>query len=149
MTTESDSQAPVERKSLLRRVGIYAAVLVAVFLIGFIPMWLKARSNANKLAETEHQLTLLKLQDGLASAVIMSRRGDYEPARQAASEFFTSLGSEVNKELDSNLSQAQKDSVKPLLARRDDVITLLARGDPAASDRLSDLYVAYQKIMNS
>ena len=30
---------------------------------------------------------------------------------------------------------------------RDTLITLLARGDPASADRLSDLYSAYQKVM--
>ena len=31
---------------------------------------------------------------------------------------------------------------------RDELITLLARSDSAAADRLADLFVAYRKIMN-
>jgi len=30
---------------------------------------------------------------------------------------------------------------------RDEIITLLARSDPASADRLSDLYVSYRKNM--
>jgi hypothetical protein len=30
---------------------------------------------------------------------------------------------------------------------RDNLITLLARSDPASADRLSDLYLSYQKAM--
>ena len=39
-------------------------------------------------------------------------------------------------------------SMQPVFAGRDEIITLLARSDPASADRLSDLYVAYRKIMN-
>ena len=39
--------------------------------------------------------------------------------------------------------------MQPLFAGRDEIITLLARSDPASADRLSDLYVAYRKVMNS
>ena len=131
--------------SSLRRYAIYAGVLLVVFLLGFIPMWLKARTAANSLTETEHQLTLCKMQSDLGSAVIDARRGDYEPARQALSRFFTSLSAERDS---SNYTEAQRNSLQPLFAGRDELITLLARSDPASADRLSDLFLAYRKIMN-
>ena len=134
--------------SSMRRLGISAAVLLAVFLLGFIPMWLKSRGCASSLAEAEHQLVLLRMQNTLASATIEARRGDYEPARQNASQFFTSLRAEIDRQVGSNLTQAQRDGAQPLFAGRDELITLLARSDPASADRLSDLYVAYVKIMN-
>jgi hypothetical protein len=49
------------------------------------------------IAETEHQLILAKMQNNIGSAVIDARKGDYEPARQAASQFFTSLRAELDK----------------------------------------------------
>jgi hypothetical protein len=131
--------------SSLRRYAIYAGVLLVVFLLGFIPMWLKARTAANSLTETEHQLTLCKMQSDLGSAVIDARRGDYEPARQALSRFFTSLSAERDS---SNYTEAQRNGLQPLFASRDELITLLARNDPASADKLSDLFVAYRKIMN-
>src|SRR4030095_12385549 len=82
---------PGTPRPLIQRLMIYAGVLLIVFLLGLVPMWLKARSATNSLAETEHQLILAKMQNNIASAVIDARRGDYEPARQAASQFFTSL----------------------------------------------------------
>jgi hypothetical protein len=131
-----------------RRFIIYAGVLLAVFLLGLIPMWLKARECARGLAESEHQLLLVRMQSNLASATVDARRGDYEPARQAASQFFTSLNGEIDKGDTSAFTQAQRQSLQPLFAGRDDIITLLARNDPASADRLSDLYVSYRKIMN-
>ncbi|MBK7935170.1 MAG: hypothetical protein IPK01_17200 [Acidobacteria bacterium] len=131
---------------LLRKVAIYGTVLLAVFLIGFVPMWLTARSRANDLAAVQVQLKAAKLQNLLASSVINARRGEYEPARKSASDFFTSLRSELELENNSALSQAQRDSVKPLLSQRDEIITLLSRSDPASADRLSDFYVLYRKV---
>ena len=127
----------------IRRYLIYAGVLLVVFLLGLVPMWLKSRAAASSLAETERQLFLCKMQSDLASAAIDARRGDYEPARQAVSRFFTSLSADT-----SNYTDTQRNSLQPVLAGRDELITLLARNDPASADKLSDLFVAYRKIMN-
>jgi hypothetical protein len=146
--SENVQAKPTESSPLIRRVIIYAGVLLVVFLLGFVPMWLKARSATNSLAESEHQLILAKMQNNIASAVIDARRGEYEPARQAASQFYTSLSGEVNKGDASNFTKTQREGMQSLFAGRDEVITLLARSDPASADRLTDLYVAYRKIVN-
>ena len=138
---------PVGSSSRLRRVGVYAVVILIVFLLGFVPMWIKARSCANDRAAVEQKLAVTQLQNSFASAVIDARRGDYEPARVAASQFFTSLLAEVNKGEDSAFNAAQRAGLQPLFSQRDDIITLLARSDPAAADRLSDLYASYRKIL--
>ena len=139
--------APTRPTPMIRRVGIYAAVLLAGLLLGFLPMWVKARQCDASLAETGRHLWLARMQSGLASAAIDARRGDYEPARQSASEFYTSLRAEADKVEASALTQAQRSGVQPLFAQRDEIITLLARSDPAAADRLSDLYASYRKIV--
>jgi len=139
---------PVKSTHWMRRVIIYAALLLIAFLLGFVPMWLTSRGSASRLSEAEHQLSLAQMQNALASAVIDARRGDYEPARQSASNFFTSLRAEIDRGDASAFSPAQREGVQPLFTRRDEVITLLARSDPASADRLSDLYVSFRKIMN-
>jgi hypothetical protein len=146
----SEEVEPVARKStpLARRFIIYAGVLLVVFLLGFVPMWLQARASAAKLADAERRLTLVGMQGDLASAALDARRGDYEPARQAVSQFFTSLRAEIDKGDTSNFTQAQRTRVQPLFDGRDEIITLLARSDPASADRLSDLYVAYRKAVS-
>ncbi len=132
---------------LMRRILIYAGVGLVVFLLGFVPMWLKARSATNSFVEAERQLTLLRMENNLASAAIHARRGDYEPARQAASQFYTSLRAEIDKGDSSSLTTAQRQSIQPLFDGRDELITLLARSDPASADRLSDIFVAFRKVM--
>ncbi len=137
----------VNSTSVMRRVVIYGGVLLVAFLLGLVPMWLQARAAAAELADAERRLTLAGMQGDLASAAVDARRGDYEPARQAVSRFFTSLRAEVDKGDTSYFTQAQRAGVQPLFAGRDEVITLLARSDPASADRLSDLYAAYRKAV--
>ncbi len=134
---------------MMRRVIIYAVLLLVVFLLGFVPMWLQSRECSGSLSEAERQLSLARIQRALGSAAIDARRGDYEPARQAASSFYSSLRAEVDRGNASALSQAQREGVQPLLSRQDEIITLLARSDPASADRLSDLYVSYRNITNT
>lgn len=139
---------PARSSSLLRRIGLYAGLMLVAFLLGFVPMWLKARESGNKLVATERTLGLAQMQNNLASAVIDARRGEYEPARQAASQFYTSLRADIDKADDSGFNEAQRAAAQALFAGRDELITLLARSDPASADRLSDVYAAYRKLLN-
>ncbi len=145
----SEDVEPVPPKSVpeRRRFILYAGVLLAVFLLGLIPMWLQARATAARLADAERRLTLVGMQGSLASAAIDARRGDYEPARQAISQFFTSLRAEIDEGDASDFTQAQRAALQPLFEGRDEIITLLALSDPASADRLSDLYVGYRKAV--
>ncbi|HEX2269836.1 MAG TPA: hypothetical protein VHH35_09885 [Pyrinomonadaceae bacterium] len=147
----STSESEVSNRTdnpLVRRIGIYAAVLLVGFLLGLIPMWLSARSRAAERDTAQHDLRLCRLERNLLSAAVESRRGEYERARLAASNFFTSLREQVDQTGGrSDLSVAQRESLKPLLDQRDDLITLLARSDPAAADRLAEMYMAFSKSM--
>ena len=136
------------RSHVMRRAIFFGDLLGAAFLLGFVPMWLKLRECSIGFPETKRQLALARIQNSLASAVITVQRGDYEPARQAASDFFTSLRAEVSAGRCSALSQAQQEGVLPLFTQRDELITLLARADDASADQLSDLYVLYSEIMS-
>ena len=130
-----------------RRLIIYAVVLLVVFLAGLVPMWLKSRTQARERDAAQAALRTSNLQNMLANAAIDARRADYEPARQAASEFFVTLRADMDRGNESALTQAQRDRVTPLFAQRDEIITLLARSDPVSADRLSDLYVSYRRAI--
>jgi hypothetical protein len=73
------------------RVGIYAALALVCFLIGFVPMWIKARSVGSQRDLAQQELRLSQMQNSLSAAVIDARRGEYEPARRTTSNFFESL----------------------------------------------------------
>lgn len=129
-----------------RTLGIYVALALGFFLLGAVPMGFRAHENANQRDAAQHELRLSQMQNTLSSAVIDARRGDYEPARQLTSDFFNDLRKQLDVTGDRALfAPEQRQNLKPLLSQRDDVITLLARSDPASAERLSNLYVAYRK----
>ena len=146
--SEDLEPAPIKSTPSMQRFIIYAVVLFVVFMLGLVPMWLKARASASSLAETERQLTAVRMENTLAAAAIDARRGDYEPARQAASQFFTSLRAEIDKADASAFPKARRDGMQTLFDGRDEIITLLARSDPASADKLSDLYVGFRKVLS-
>ena len=126
---------------------LFLAALVVVYLAGFIPTWLKLRDQTAQREKAEHALTSTRIVKDLGSATIDARRAQYEPARLEASAFFTAARYEIDAGDKSALTRQQRDALGPLLAPRDELITLLARNDPAAADRLSTLYVAVRKIV--
>jgi hypothetical protein len=141
-----DFRSRSARHPWMQRVLGYTIVLLLVFLLGFIPMWMKSRESDRNLAQAEQYLALARIENTLAAATIDARRGEYESARQSAGDFFTAVRTEIDRGEDSALSPAQQEAVRPLLDQRDETVTLLARGDPAAADRLSDLYSAYREV---
>ena len=135
---------------MTKRIGIYALIVVVVFLLGLVPMWLSSRTCAKERDEAQRELRLSKLENDLSAAVINARRGEYELARQASSRLFTSLGAQCDASAaQSDLTRPQCETLRPALAQRDELITLLARNDPASADRLTDTYVSFQKAMSA
>lgn len=141
-------QKPVKTRIPWKKIAIYGVLAVAIFAGGLIPMWLKSNQHAAERDTAQRELRLKQMESLLAAAAIYAYRGDYEPARQMSSDFFTSLRVQIELGSESDLSSAQREKVKTLLAQRDDLITLLARSDPAAVQRLSDAYVAYRQATN-
>jgi len=150
MSTNEAEERKRAGRPMRTRIIIYAVVLLAVFLLGLIPMWFAARGRAAELDAARHDLRLCQLEKSLLSAAIESRRGEYESARSAASNFFTSLREQVDLVGESSdLTPAQQESLRVLLNQRDDLITLLARSDPASADRLAQMYVSFKNGMGN
>ncbi len=136
-----------KKKDTLKRVGIVGAIALVAFLLGFLPMWLSARNYENERDAARANLRQSVLQNNLATAAINARRGEYEQARQQTSDFYTDLRAEVdNKE--SVFNPQQRETLQLILAGRDETITLLARGDAASAERLTDLYFAFMQTKN-
>ncbi len=146
--TSGSSGNSMWQNERVRKVVLYAAVLLIVFLLGLVPMWMTARSRASERDAAQASLRISSLQNALGNAAIDARRGEYEPARQAASEFFTNLQAEIDRG-ESVFSVTQRTALRSMFDTRDDAITLLARSDPASADRLAALYVKYRQALEN
>ena len=132
----------------VHRVAIYATVVFGAFVLGFVPMWLTASTRAGERDAAQQALRIAQIENSLAAAAIQARRGEYEPSRDAASSFYTSLQAELGR-ADSGVAARSRDSLQAVLAERDQIITLLARGDAAAADRLANTYMAYREAVGT
>lgn len=145
--TEVVTEEDKKKTEFWQRLAIYGGVLIFVFLLGLVPAWLSERETARQREAAQANLRISQLQNRLATAAINARSGEYEPARVAASDFFTDLRAEVDRE-ESAFNTRQLEAVKPILNERDELITLLARYDQAAVGRFMDLYLKYSQAIN-
>ena len=144
---ETKTTGDLKRNEGARRITVYAGILLVVFLLGLVPMWLTARERGRELDAAQTALRVSRLQNTLANAAVDARRGEYEPARQSASEFYTDLREEMERGQNSAFTQTQQENLRLLLAGRDDTITLLARGDAASGERLAETHAAFRQIV--
>jgi hypothetical protein len=147
--TRTNENRSISQNERVRRLIPYAAVLLFVFLIGLVPMWMTARGRARERDTALATLRISMLQNTLGNAAIDARRGEYEVARQAASDFFSNLQAEIDRGRDSVFTETQRSNLRALFDSRDDAITLLARSDPASADRLLVLYVKYRQALGT
>jgi len=142
----SDSPEVTPGNDALKRWLIRIGALLLAFLIGFVPMWLNNQQLNRSLEERDRELRRGRIQNVLASAAIYARRGEYETARQNTSSFYTELSQEMDKGANSILTEQERLGMNTVLAERDEMITLLSRNDPAAGERLSNVFVEYSNV---
>ena len=130
-----------------RPVWIPVLVLLAVFLAGLVPMGCRSSRLSGELVRAQQQVRLGQLQITFANAALDSRRGEYEQARQGIASFFSLVTTELDRGVTSALPPAASTDFQPLLTERDDLITLLARGDPASAERLANAYATFRKTI--
>ena len=148
-TSSADPQAATKPTTRKRSSWVPVFVLCGVFLVGFVPMWLKSHRLNYELFRSQRQTRVDAIQIAFANATLDARRGDYEPARQQMTKFFSLVTAEMDRGVGSALPTALADELKPVLAQRDNLITLLARGDPASAERLATAYAGFEKVLTN
>ena len=143
---EIDTFPPKDRR--VQRVATIGTAAFFAFVLGFAPMWLTARTRASERDAARQSLRVAQIENALATATILARLGEYEPARVAASVFYSDLQAEVDR-AESGFGTASRRALHDILAERDALITLLARGDGSAAERLAMTYIAYRRAVES
>ena len=114
-----------------------------------MPIWFRATRAIEQRDAAQRVVRLGQLENTLAAALIDVQRGEFEPARQRTNDFYTNLRRQVDAVDTSVFTPFQRERLRSLLVERDELITLLARSDPAAKDRLFSVYATYNKLVNN
>lgn len=121
---------------MVKKVGIAALVIVAVFLAGFVPQSLKRSSAETELNAARRANREAQARDLAAFALVQASQKNFGLAAQTSTEFFARLQQLASE-------QAGNKAFDDILGYRDKVTAELAKGDAAV---LGDLQTVYLKI---
>jgi hypothetical protein len=116
---------------------IGAAVVVVVFLAGFLPQYLKANRLEKELLQSRSEVAGGELRDLIALAYVQANQKNFGLAAETASRFFTRAREAAGQVQDAG----QRKAVEDLLASRDRITAELAKADPASINDLQSLFL--------
>jgi hypothetical protein len=119
------------------RIIVVAILVVAVFLAGFLPPYVKANRLENELREARREHSLAELRDLASLAYFQASQKDYGLAAGTSTRFFDRTREAANQAPDSSVSKPLED----LLSLRDPITAELAKGDPGVLSDLQALFV--------
>jgi hypothetical protein len=128
------------------RLILWLVLLVAGFLAGFIPQYLKAQRSNAELSNTKQQLAscrvetqLSQLRDTATMMYLEATRKNYGIAEEHSRRFFDQVQQATTQTAD----PAVRKTLDDVLKLRDPITAALAKGDPAV---LSDLQLVLTNI---
>lgn len=133
---------PKRKQFDLKKIGIAAGVLIAVFAAGYIPSCVGARSAEERNTRLQQNLKLAELRGHLGMASYEANRNNYANAAQQSTEFFNGLRETISSTNDAALKQ----NLEKFSARRDEITTNLAQADPAVKEKLAQAYADFFQI---
>jgi hypothetical protein len=128
----------------LKTIGIVGGVLiVAAFLLGFVPQYLKSRDMEKQLNSARQELASqgVKLQGDdldllIGYVYLQTNLKNYGLASEYSTKFFDRV-----RAMESQVSDANRQKfLQAALSKRDDVIAALAKGDPSTAPTVQQLF---------
>ena len=119
--------------------------LIAVFLVGFVPQYVKVNRLENELRQSRQAAAGAELRDLIGFAYVQASQKNYGLAAETSSRFFNRVREVANQTQDANRRKGLED----LLALRDSVAAALAKGDAAVMDDLQQLFVKARQVTRS
>jgi hypothetical protein len=127
------------------KIIVAAIVLVAVFLVGFVPQYVKANRLENELRQSRHENAGAQLRDLIGLAYVQANQKNFGLGAETTSRFFSLVRELANQTPDASRRKALED----LLASRDRITAELAKGDAAAMGDLQEVFVKTRQATRS
>ena len=140
-STDINARARAAQVSRVRRHLLTAAILLLVFLGGFVPTSISASRarRAQAISETELQQTRLHVQLGMVA--FQASRNNFGDAQTSSTEFFEGVRTLAGRTPQPHL----RNQLEAALAHRDDITASLSQADATVKEKLSKLYVDFLK----
>ncbi len=128
-----------------RKIGLIigGVLIVAAFLLGFVPQYLKGKSLDNQLGAVRQQLNSEREKSQMDELGLLCGRvyletnlKNYGLASQYSTEFFDGVQAMMSQAPDSN----RQSFLQETLAQRDAVTGGLAQGNPGTLSAVQDLF---------
>ena len=119
------------------RVIIAAAILAGVFLVGFIPQYVKANRLDTELRQARQANVGAELRDLIGLAYVQANQKNYGLAAATTARFFNRVRDVANQTADPS---ARKD-LENLFVARDKITAALAKGDAGVTGDLQELFM--------
>lgn len=134
----SESVPIEQRVRFNRRTPVWVAAIVIAFAAGFGWQYVERRQAEAQLEATSNALAEARLESALATALVEAQQGNYELARQRASDFFTNLQTLTASGV------LPADTFSDIQSQRDATITMLSRGSTDAIALLQQLHAEFR-----
>jgi hypothetical protein len=122
--------------AMRNRIVLWAVLLIAAFLAGYVPQRLKISRFETGLAAAMRQNQQLQLRDFAGLAYVQAAQRNYGLAGQTCTQFFNQV-----QAMAVSAEGTQKQDLDGIFGFRDKVTAELARGDAGALDDLQNVYL--------
>jgi len=116
---------------------VIVVALVAAFLIGFVPQYVKASRVESELRQSREAYAGAELRDLIGLAYLQANQKNYGLAAETSGRFFSRVPEIANETQDA----IKRKAIDDLLAPRDRITAELAKGDAAVVGDLQDLFI--------
>ena len=124
---------------------VVAIALITVFLVGFVPQYVKGNRLENELRQSRQEAKGAELRDLIGFAYVQASQKNCGLAAETSSRFFNRVREVANHTQDADRRKALED----LLALRDSVTAALAKGDASVMGDLQQLFVKARQVTRS
>ncbi len=123
---------------MLKKLIVGVVAVIVIFLIGFVPQYVRAQRLEEELRQSREQRAGAQLRDLVGLVYVQANQKNYGLAAETSSRFFTRVREAANQVEDANRRKAVED----LLASQDKITGELAKGDAAVMGDLQQLFDA-------
>src|SRR3954447_8405997 len=138
----SASSAPAKKSSAKNRIVYAAVLLLATFLAGYVPGYIRERQYEKELRGAKQENSIYEIRDLASLAWLQATQKDYGLAAATSTRFFNRT-----RELATQTSgEHDKKALQNVLSFRDSTSAKLARGDSGVVTDLQALLVKTREI---